>query len=200
MPGTFSPPPRVSDHDMHHGTCVTHVAWCMPGSLTSGFLWSRWREKHVCHSRRMRNPLFCVSDKRLMVNSAISISQWDQAFVNNCHTSQHPRHSQNTTAVQGDSPLCIHCKFAFTYRDSSSGNTDFTWVKTAIQLTTKISRVCRYCRKSANQSSLWCSCAVCLSLEHLSMTPRPQSQRPDWNLFQSPTMWHLWQSMVRLKK
>ena len=25
MPGTFSPPPRVSDPDMHHGTCVTHV-------------------------------------------------------------------------------------------------------------------------------------------------------------------------------
>ena len=42
MPGTFSPPPRVSDPDMHHGTCVTHVPWCMPGSLTSGFLWSRW--------------------------------------------------------------------------------------------------------------------------------------------------------------
>ena len=38
MPGTFSPPPRVSDPDMHHGTCVTHVPWCMTGSLTSGFL------------------------------------------------------------------------------------------------------------------------------------------------------------------
>ena len=25
MPGTFSPLPRVSDPDMHHGTCVTHV-------------------------------------------------------------------------------------------------------------------------------------------------------------------------------
>ena len=25
MPGTFSPPPRVIDPDMHHGTCVTHV-------------------------------------------------------------------------------------------------------------------------------------------------------------------------------
>ena len=44
MPGTFSPPPWVSDPDMHHGTCVMHVSWCMPGSLTSGFLWSRWRE------------------------------------------------------------------------------------------------------------------------------------------------------------
>ena len=42
MPGTFSPSPQVSDPDMHHGTCVTHVPWCMPGSLTSGFLWN-WR-------------------------------------------------------------------------------------------------------------------------------------------------------------
>ena len=25
MPGTFSPLPWVNDHDMHHGTCVTHV-------------------------------------------------------------------------------------------------------------------------------------------------------------------------------
>ena len=45
MPGTFSPRPRVSDPDMHHGTCVTHVPWCMSGSLTSGFLWSRSRGK-----------------------------------------------------------------------------------------------------------------------------------------------------------
>ena len=29
-------PRRVSDPDMHHGACVTHVPWCMPGSLTSG--------------------------------------------------------------------------------------------------------------------------------------------------------------------
>ena len=29
MPGTFFPPPRFSDPDMHHGTCVTHVPWCM---------------------------------------------------------------------------------------------------------------------------------------------------------------------------
>ena len=45
MPGTFSPSPQVSDPYMHHGTCVTHVPWCMPGSLTNGFLWNRrWGE------------------------------------------------------------------------------------------------------------------------------------------------------------
>ena len=27
---------KVSDPDMHHGTCVTHVPWCMSGSLTRG--------------------------------------------------------------------------------------------------------------------------------------------------------------------
>ena len=45
MPGTFSPQARGSDPDMHQGTCITHVPWCMPGSLTSGFLWSRRRKR-----------------------------------------------------------------------------------------------------------------------------------------------------------
>ena len=64
MPGTFSPPPRVSDLGMHHGTCVTHVPGCMPGSLTGGFLWSRWRGKRSRHSRRMRSPQCNVSGNR----------------------------------------------------------------------------------------------------------------------------------------
>ena len=55
MPGTFSPQPRVSDLDMHHGTCVT---------LSSGFLWSRCWVNRSRHSRRMRNPQFCISGKR----------------------------------------------------------------------------------------------------------------------------------------
>ena len=28
--------PLVSDLGMHHGTCVTHVPWCISGSLTRG--------------------------------------------------------------------------------------------------------------------------------------------------------------------
>ena len=43
MPGTFPPPPRVSDPDVHHDKCVAHVPWYMPGSLTCGFLWSQRR-------------------------------------------------------------------------------------------------------------------------------------------------------------
>ena len=67
MPGTFSPSLQVSDPDMHHGTYVTHVPWCMPGSLHSGLLWSRWPGKRFRHSRRMRNPQFCIFGKRPMV-------------------------------------------------------------------------------------------------------------------------------------
>ena len=69
MPRSFSPPPRVSDPDLHHGTCLTHVPWCMPGSLTNGFLWGRWRGKRPRYSRRMRNPQFYVSDKRPMLHT-----------------------------------------------------------------------------------------------------------------------------------
>ena len=66
MPGTFSLPPRVSDPDMHHGPCVTHVAWCMPGSLSCGFVWSQRRGKRSLLSRRMHNTQFHVSGKRPM--------------------------------------------------------------------------------------------------------------------------------------
>ena len=61
---TFSPLSRVSDSDMRHGMCVTHVPWRMPGSLAGGFLRSRWRGKRFRHSRRMHNPQFYVSGKR----------------------------------------------------------------------------------------------------------------------------------------
>ena len=71
--GNVFPPPRVSDPDMHHDTCVTHVPWCMPGSLTSCFLWSRWRENRSRHSMRMHNSQFCVSGKR-PINPTINLS------------------------------------------------------------------------------------------------------------------------------
>ena len=52
--------PPVSDPGMHHGTCVTHVPWCMSGSqpVVAG--------KRSRHSRRMRNPQFYVSGKTLI--------------------------------------------------------------------------------------------------------------------------------------
>ena len=41
MPGTLprhwlQRKPQVSDSGMHHGTCLTHVSWCMSGLLTRG--------------------------------------------------------------------------------------------------------------------------------------------------------------------
>ena len=54
MPGTFFSSPQDS------------VPWCMPGSVTNGFFWSRWRGKSSRHSRCMRNPQFYVSGKRPM--------------------------------------------------------------------------------------------------------------------------------------
>ena len=37
--------PLVSNSSMHHGTCVTHVTWCMSGSLTLAN--PRWRRKLI---------------------------------------------------------------------------------------------------------------------------------------------------------
>ena len=73
MPRNF--PPRDSDPDMHHSMCVAHVPWCMPGSLTSGFLWSRWRRKRSRHSPPMQNPKFYVSGERSMGNEGVSSVQ-----------------------------------------------------------------------------------------------------------------------------
>ena len=58
--------PLVSDPGMHHGTCVTHVPWCMSGSLTCGGganvpsitgacatrNFGIWQEAHACHFAR----------------------------------------------------------------------------------------------------------------------------------------------------
>ena len=55
--GPFSPPARVSDPVIQHGTCVTHVPWCMPGSLINAFLLKSVVGKRSRYSRRMRNSL-----------------------------------------------------------------------------------------------------------------------------------------------
>ena len=48
----------VSDPGMHHGTCVTHVLWCMSGSLTSGD--GKMFSAFPAHA----HPHFYVSDNR----------------------------------------------------------------------------------------------------------------------------------------
>ena len=51
-----------------------NVPWCMPGSLTSDFIWGRWRGKRTRHSRCMRNPQFYVSGKRPMLTPTKCLS------------------------------------------------------------------------------------------------------------------------------
>ena len=65
---------RVSVPDMHHGTCVTRVPWCISGSIISCFFWSWWRIKRSRHSRYMRNPQIYVSGNRPM--HAVFVSQY----------------------------------------------------------------------------------------------------------------------------
>ena len=82
-PRTLSPPPRVRDPDVHHGTWVTHVPLCMPGPLTSGFLWSQCRGKRSRRSLRMRNPQFYVCGKTPMVQCDFlnNIRRWSGWFI-----------------------------------------------------------------------------------------------------------------------
>ena len=61
-----SPPLEVSDPRMHHGTCVMHMPWCILGSLSKGFLWSRRQGKRSWHSRGMCSLKIYVSGKRPM--------------------------------------------------------------------------------------------------------------------------------------
>ena len=68
----------ISDPGMHHGTCVTHVPWCMSGSVARGGGRKRFR-----HSRRMRNTQLYVSGKRpLVINNRMAGLLW---LVGNRH-------------------------------------------------------------------------------------------------------------------
>ena len=64
LTGIFSWSIGVEVWKLHKsGTARASYTWCMPGSLTSGFLWSRRRGKRSQHYRRMHNPQFSVSGK-----------------------------------------------------------------------------------------------------------------------------------------
>ena len=102
MPGTFFPPPWISNPDMDHRACVTHVPWSMPGSLTSSFLWSWWRGKRPRHSWRMRIPQFFVSGKRPMAKQYLLLaSEYAPASSIHCHFS--PDNSCNFTYASQNS-------------------------------------------------------------------------------------------------
>ena len=55
----------VSDPGMHHGTCVTHVLWCMPGSLTHS---NRASVPGISGACASRNFAYRVSGPCLWIN------------------------------------------------------------------------------------------------------------------------------------
>ena len=65
----------VSDPYMHHDTCVTHVPWCMSGSLNQ-----RWQGKRSRHSRRMRarNFTYLVWGPSRPISSSLNMWGPDQ--------------------------------------------------------------------------------------------------------------------------
>ena len=99
-------------------TCVTHVPWCMQGSLTSGFIWSRWRGKRSRHSRRMRNPQFCVSGKRPILNVGtvkpdqsyhwIMRSPWDRRLFMTASMNMKLYRQCQTNYKLDASPVSVH--------------------------------------------------------------------------------------------
>ena len=58
--------PLVSDPDMHHGTCVTHVPWCVSKSLT------RFGGEHVPGIPGACNPQFYLPDKKPIAGTRCS--------------------------------------------------------------------------------------------------------------------------------
>ena len=107
MPRTFSPPPRVSDSDIHHGTCATHVPWCMPGSLTRGLLWNWWRGNSFRHSRRMRKPRFYVSGRRTMWRRPNASLSWCHSLVHSSSLQLVVCNSHNTDRLVSVLFLCL---------------------------------------------------------------------------------------------
>ena len=71
-----SPPPWVNDPDIHHGTCVTHVPWCISESLTSGFLWSRCWENvpGIPGTCVTRNFMYLVRGPWIIRNTHLMLS------------------------------------------------------------------------------------------------------------------------------
>ena len=81
MPGTSFPPLRVSDPDVHHGTCVTHVPWCMPEIANQGFYFKIGGGENVpgIPGTTLRNLQCWVSGKRPMLSISFytqQLSSW----------------------------------------------------------------------------------------------------------------------------
>ena len=85
----FQRKPLVSDPGMHHGTCVTHVPWCMSGSLTCGdrenvpgipgacapAILRIWQEAHGPGSADTA-VWWLIADTQMVGNSALLQPRW----------------------------------------------------------------------------------------------------------------------------
>ena len=70
--------PLVSDPNIHHRTCVTHV----PDACRDR--WPAVAGKRSRHSWRMHSPQFCVSGKKPMDKSITRIPTWTAANFDIC--------------------------------------------------------------------------------------------------------------------
>ena len=84
MPGTFSPLPRVSDPDIHHGTCrdASRDRYLAVSFDVDG------RQNVPGIPSRMRNPRFCVSGKRPNKPNHFSflLCRWREGLQQKRHT------------------------------------------------------------------------------------------------------------------
>ena len=111
--------PLISDPSMHHDSCVTHMPWCMSGSLTRGC-----RVKRSRHSRRTHNPQFYVFGKRPMFISCWLIVNWTLRSKLQCISNQNTNFSFTKVHFIGDqinqmwirvrrgqNPVCNTCEY-----------------------------------------------------------------------------------------
>ena len=68
--------PLVSDPGMHHGTCVTHVPWCMSGSLTRGGGENLPGNPIACANRNFTNLVW-----RIMRREPVKCFVWLTEFI-----------------------------------------------------------------------------------------------------------------------
>ena len=113
----FQRKPVGSGPGMHHGTCVTHVPWCMSGSLNRG-----GGGKRSPHSRRMRNSQFYISGKRpieklwsvLLDRPESSCRKWfSQTNWSMCCKNNDHWRTDNISYLQSSLHLSCRCGVSF---------------------------------------------------------------------------------------
>ena len=112
----FQRKPLVSDPGMHHGTCVTHVPWCMSGSLTCGdrenvpgipgacapAILRIWQEAH-CQSHRKHNRQYFTDIQSLAMTRQVSLHT--PLLVTHCHSRPHAAHRLSLPACMYLNPF-----------------------------------------------------------------------------------------------